>query len=407
MPKISTDGFDLARDVLFATQTLMKEKWQLWDIALKNAWNLEVTTDKLERAEMVYELVKLTLSAWIVSWYFDTTDKSVSVSSGALNLLVWQTLTFKTSAKLSRWTLTIIVTWITNDTTFTARKIGWTDVALSSWDIATVQSTVTAEGETNTNYNWIKLTRKVYNYTQSFRVSWEISWRMARINTWNFEDIKTELLKQVQMDLKNNLSAISCGYVRNRQVIAWKTYSFAGWLPFFLLNKFDTNWDVVAWTPTNVITVWWALTLNHIYDAFQHAIENNWSLNAILCSPKQARAISTFEGAKINIQLLNWSNATKVWWAVQVLESPIKVGDNMISAIYVDTTIANDELYVFNEWNIQLIPMVWRGLIWMEVRMPYEGANTDKDVYSISWLGEWSFYYMNSFENWYVLKWLS
>lgn len=404
-----TTDFDTTRQVLTTVATIQKEKWLLWSIAL-TSWMRQPSLKavKLERKEMSYTPVKLSISTGIVSWYFDNTNKNVSVTSWALQLQLWDVLIFQTSWKNSKGSLTIIVTAITNDTTFTAQKVWWADIAISIWDLACVKTGALSEWSKSTNYKGIKKPKTVYNFPQIFRVSGELTRDAVRINNYDFQQIIEELLRQVSSDYSDKLNWLTMSYSRRWDlVVDWKDVKICGWLPFFIENNFNAAGDVIAWTPANVINVWWLLTKSHIDNWFQYVIEQWGTINSILCSPAQARIISSFESWKINVMLLDKTVSEKIGWSVQVLESPIKVWNNTINEIYVDNSLTNDVIYLFNRDNVQLIPVEWSELIWMELNEPYIWANKDDDVYSMSWLAEWTFYYMNAVESSYCLKWLT
>lgn len=405
----NTTDFDIARQVLTTVNAIQKEKWLLGWLALEKwRWEQALKSTKLERKEMIYTPVKLSISTAITSWYFDNTNKNVSVSSWAIQLQLWDIITFQTSSKNSRWNLSIIVTAVTNDTTFTAQKVWGSDIAIVIWDLACVKSSSLPEGSRSTNYKGIRKPRNVYNYPQNFRVSWELTREAARLMNNDFEKMVEELLRQISNDYSNNLNGIAMSSSRRGDlVINGETIKIAGWLPFFIENNFNDAWNVIAWTPANVINVWGLLTKSHIDNAFQYVIEQGGSVNSILCSPAQARVISTFESWKINLVVMDKSVSSTIGWAVQVLESPIKVWNNTINEIYVDASLPNDVIYIFNRENVNLVPVDWAELIWMELVEPYKWANIDKDIYSMSWLAEWTFYYKNALESAYCLKWLT
>jgi hypothetical protein len=207
------------------------------------------------------------------------------------------------------------------------------------------------------------------------------------------------------MKFMDALNGIATSSVRAERVIGGKVRRIAGGIGFFISNNFDENGEVISGTPSNVISVNGELTIDHINAGFKNVIENGGEVNAIRTSPDQAMRISKFENAKVNIQLVQGagSNPTTVGGAVQVLESPIKVGNNKINAIYVDTRMAKDELEMFNDTKVKLIPKQNRGVASFEIKEP----TADDDNYRAKLLGEWTAYFENVKENSYKMKKLS
>ena len=402
----NVSDFDIQRQVLQTAKSVAKEQGLIWEIALSNTGSEVLTGSKLERKEMVYSPIKLEIDTAIASGYFDTTAKDVVVISGAKELQVWDLLIFQSANKTSKGSLTVIVDSITDDTTFKAKKVWGTDIAIASWDLVYLSSSALEEWSTNSEYRGITKPRNVYNYPQIFRVAGSVSGSMASTNNWDFKNIKAELIKQVTLDLARKLNGIATSSIRYTTTTSdGKLKNYAWGLPFFVSNLFNEDGDMVAGTAPNVKNVGGVISLDDINDGFQYAIENGGNLNAIICSPDQARKISTFENAKINIQLVNGAGSvpTKVWGAVQVLESPIKVGKNRIEAIYVDTNMAKDEAYLFNSQNGRLIPKKDRGIVWFKIQQPDE----NNDNYRVGAICEWTFYYENALENTFKLEWLS
>jgi len=405
MPVKKTVSVDVQRQVLHATTQIMKEYWLLWEIALKNTWEQKITGIKLERKEMVYTPVKLIIKTAITSWYFGDTAKSIEVNEWANGLTVWQIVEFQDKDKKSKWSITVIVESIVSDTEFKVILLGWDNtITLAVWDFAIWKAIAEEEGFKNSTRWGIKKPRNVFNYTQIIRVSSEISWSLAETNNWDFPKIKEELLKQWVMDYSNQLNSIASSYIRKKATVWSKEIKIAGWLPFFIENKFDKDWNVINWkNPDNVKIVNWDLTTDEIDLGFKYVVDNGGQVNAIRTWTAQALRISKLYADKVNVNIINWTVPPTVGWPVQVLKSPIQVGKNTIKAIYVDTSMPADELEMFYDASIILIPKQNRALASFEILMP----NADDDNYRLRMHWEWSFYAENIKENSYKMKKLS
>lgn len=400
--KSTGDSFDIARQVLGTAMAISKEKGLLGGISLSNGWEEVLTSDKLERKEMIYTPVKVSINAGIASAYFDNTDKAVTVTSGALLLSVGDILSFQTVGKATKGNLNIIVTAVTNDTTFTAQKAGGVDIALIVGDVAYAESNALEEGSENFKkwYKGISVPRNVFNFPQIIRVAGTVTRSMAVTNNWDFGSIKEELMRQALMDLTNKFNGIASSSNRTSLTIAGKTIKVAWGLTFFTRNNFDNAWAVIAGTPLNVVDkAAGLLTLDMVNDAFQYTFEQWGSINSIYCSPKQARALAGFENSKVNIIIPDGSNAKTVGGALQVLKSPITVGDNQINNIYVDTRMVVDEVIFFNDAHSVLIPKKDSALIGWKIKEPTE----DDDSYRIGAISEYTYYYKNALETSYTL----
>lgn len=396
-----TVDFDLQRQVIATTTAIMKEYGLLWEIALKNTKNQVITWGKLERKEMVYTPNRLKIATPITAWYFDDTAKVIEVEAWAGSLSVWSTLEFLWANKTSKGSLTLIVESKISDTQFKAIYLGWDNtITLSAWDIVVEKGTANAEWFKNSNRNGLKKPRNVYNEMHIVRVSKEISWSMASTNNWDFPKIKQELLKQATMDYANQLNGIASSYIRKKVEIGWEEIKIAGWLPFFIENNFDVEGNVVAWTPENVKNVNWDLTIEEIDLGFKWVADNNWRVNAIRCWTTQAIKLSRLYADKININIVNGTVPNTVWGAVQVLKSPIQAGKNTINAIYLDTSMPADELEMFLDEGLVLIPKQDRALASFEIKTP----TPDDDNYRLGMHGEWTFYAENIKENSYKMK---
>ncbi len=399
-----TVDFDLQRQVIATTTAIMKEYGLLWEIALKNTKNQVITWGKLERKEMVYTPNRLKITTPITAWYFDDTAKIIEVAVWASSLSIWSTIEFLWANKTSKGSLTLIVESKISDTQFKAIYLGWDNtITLSAWDIVVEKGTANAEWFKNSNRNGLKKPRNVYNEMHIVRVSKEISWSMASTNNWDFPKIKEELLKQWTMDYANQLNGIASSYIRKKVTIAWEEIKIAGWLPFFIENNFDIDWNAISWTPENVKVVNWDLTIDEIDLGFKWVADNSWRVNAIRCWTTQAIKLSRLYADKININIVNGTVPNTAWGAVQVLKSPIQAGKNTINAIYLDTSMPADELEMFLDEGLVLIPKQDRALASFEIKTP----TPDDDNYRLGMHGEWTFYAENIKENSYKMKKLS
>jgi len=399
-----TVDFDLQRQVIATTTAIMKDYGLLWEIALKNTKSQVITGWKLERKEMVYTPNRLKIATAITSWYFDSTAKTIEVESWVDGLSIWSTLEFLWANKTSKGSLTLIVESKVSNTQFKAIYLGWDNtITLSVWDIVVEKGTTNAEWFKNSNRNGIKKPRNVYNEMHIIRVSKEISWSMASTNNWDFPKIKEELLKQWTMDFANQLNGIASSYIRTKVTIAWEEVKVAWGLPFFIENNFNIDWDVIPGTPENVKNVNWDLSIPEIDLWFKWVADNNWRVNAIRCWTTQAIKLSKLYADKVNINIVNWTVPNTVWGAVQVLKSPIQAGKNTINAVYLDISMPADELEMFLDEGLALIPKQDRALASFEIKAP----TADDDNYRLSMHGEWTFYAENIKENSYKMKKLS
>ena len=398
-------NFDVARLVLPFTEQLLKEQNSLWEIALRNRWKFKpVNATKVEFKEYAKWPVKSPITTATTSWYFaDWTPVTLEVED-TTNFLAWDVLTFQTADKKAKWDITVTVISKTSQTELQVQYIWWDNtITLAVWDVAYLDTTAFPEWSETTERRPMYKPRKIYNYTQIVKAWHSLTWTTIEVNQYDYQDVVRELKKQVYTNFSQKLAWLVSSSVRNSLTISWEDVRIAWWLNYFIRNTFDKDWERTWKATVNVKNVGWALTLSLIDDAFQYVIENEWVINACICSPAQARKISEINPTSVAISLDNkWTNFVTKGWATQVLMSPIQVNGNVITAIFVDRKMPKDEIIFFNTWNIALIPMKNRAALENEIEY-----NATKDVYSLDMLWEWTVRYVDAPENSYVLTWLT
>lgn len=398
-------SFDVARLVLPYTEQLLKEMNSLWEIALRNRSKFKpVNATKVEFKEYAKWPVKSPIKTATTAWYFVAWTPVALEVEDTTNFLAWDVLTFQTTDKKAKWDLTVAVISKTSSTELEVQYIWWDNtITLAVWDVAYLDTTAFPEWSETVERRPMYKPRKIYNYTQIVKAGKSLSWTAVETNQYDFKDITRELKAQTYLAFAQKLAWLVSSAVRSSLVINWEDVRIAWWLNYFARNTFDNNWEETWKATANVKNVGWALTLALIDDAFQYVIENEWALNACICSPAQARKISELNPTSIAINVDNkWTNLVTKGWATQVLLSPIQVNWNAITAIFVDRRMPKDELILFNMNNLALIPMQNRAALENEIEY-----NATKDVYSLDMLWEWTVRYVDAPENSYILTWLT
>lgn len=395
---------DVQRQVIPVAEKILLEKSALWGIALRNnrASKLVAKSTKLEWKEMVTGAIKLNVTAWIASWYFDWTDKNFSINTS--NLMVWDIISFQDSTFKAKGDLRIIITALVDSWTAKARKIGGSNIAITTTDWAFVDSMAEADGSQVSKRRAMEVPSTLYNFTQIIRAGHSISWTDATTLNYSFADTKKELREQAYDKFTRALDWVITSSVRMSLALpeGW-VRRIAGWLNYFALNNFDpSTWDYSSPSSVNVKVVNGVITKEHINFAFKHVIENGGALDALVANTAQLMQIATLYQDKVNVNVINGTVAWVVGGAVQVLKSPINVAGNEIKALYLDTRMPQDEIQFFNTNTIEAVPLEWRGAL-EEITEP----TAKNDNYSIDLLGEWTVKIKNAKSNTFVLKGLT
>lgn len=395
---------DVQRQVIPVAEKILLGKSALWGIALKNnrATKLVAKTTRLEWKEMVTGAIKLNVTAWIASWYFDGTDKDFSINTS--NLLIWDIISFQDSTFKAKWDLRIIVTALVDGGTAKARKISGSDVAITTTDWAFVDTMAEAEGSQVTKRRALEVPSTLYNFTQIIRAGHSIPGTDVATMNYSFDDTKKELRGQAYDKFTRALDWLVTSSVRMSLALpeGW-VRRISGWLNYFALNNFDpSTGDYASPSTVNLKVVNGALVKDHINFAFKYVIENGGKLNALAANTAQLMEIASLYQDKVNVNVINGTVAWVVGGAVQVLKSPISVAGNEINAIYLDTRMPQDEITFFNTDIIEAVPLEGRGAL-EEISVP----TAKNDNYSIDLLGEWTVKIKNAKSNTFVLKGLT
>lgn len=390
---------DVARQVLPITEKILLNEGALGWIALRNRTSLVARTTKLEWKEMTSGAIKVNPTVATISWFFDGTDKNFSIPTA--NIMVWDIISFQDSTFKAKWDLRIMITWITSWTVATARKIGGSDIAIATTDFAFVSSMAEAEGSVVSTRRAYEVPATLYNFTQIVRAWHSIPWTDTALFNYDFNNIKAELRTQAYEKFSRAFNGMITSSVRT-SVTLWAGWvrRVAGWLNFFALNKFDASTgDVTGASTENVKTVSWLMTKENVNFAFKYVIENGWKLNAMVANTAQIMVLNSLYQEKINVNIVNWTVAWTVGGSVNVIKSPINIDGNEISAIYLDTSMPQDEVIFFNTNTIEAVPLEGRAAL-EEITEP-SGKN---DNYSVDLLWEWTVKVKNARANTYVLK---
>lgn len=393
---------DVARQVLPVAERILLQKSALGWIALKNRTWLVAKSTKLEWKEMMTWAIKVNPTVATISWYFDGTDKNFSIPTA--NIMVWDIIAFQDSTFKAKWTLRVIITWITNSTTATARKVWGADIAIATTDFAFVQTMAEEEGSVVSKRRPYEVPQNLYNFTQIIRAWHIIPWTDVSIMNYSFSDVKNELRTQAYDKYSRALDWLVTSSVRTSLTL-WAGWvrRIAGWLNYFALSNFDpSTGDYTSDSTVNVKSVGWLMTKDHINFAFKYVIENGGWLNALVANTAQLMQLASLYQDKVNVQVINGSVAGTVGGAVNVIKSPISIAWNEISAIYLDTSMPQDEVIFFNTNTIEAVPLEGRAAL-EEITEP-SGKN---DNYSIDVIWEWTVKVKNAKNNTYVLKTLT
>lgn len=401
MSTTNTTMVDVSRVVLPIAERILQENQNLGAIALANRSNVKekLVTTKLEWKEMNQGAVKSAVTTAVASGGFSTTVPSDLELASTENILVKDKITFQTASKASKGTLSLIVTEVTNSTTVKVLKIGGADITISVGDVAYIDTNAHPEGSVSLQRRSMSMPHDMFNYAQIVKAGHKITGTLAATRNWDFADIKKELREQAYTQFARDLSGIVSSGVRSKVTIAGEEVRIAGGLTYFARGIFNNDGALTGeYTSANAQIIknlaGADLTKEDIDDAFQAVIEKGGTINAAYTSPEQARKISGLEADKINMIVSDRSNANVIGGAVQILKSPIKVGGNEITAIYVDTKMEKDKVIFFNQNAIALVPMETRESLETE-----KVATAIDDNHSLDVLGEWSFMYRNAYEN--------
>ncbi len=392
---------DVSRQVLPILQVNLKEQWKLGAVALANR-EADATATKVEWKEMTVGAVKFNPTVAINEKNYFSTTEAKEISVPTKNLLVWDVLSVQDKDKKSKWDLRLMVTEIVDSTKAKVQKLGWNDTTVAVTDFFYVETTANEEGAITKERRSIETPRTLFNYTQIIKTSATITWTQAEVNNYDFNDIKAELRKQAYKKFSDLFDWMITSTVRTSIVTSdGKTRQIAGWLLYFANNEFEKNTGEYVWVSTaNVKTLksgW--LTKDEIDLAFKYAIENGWAINSVIVNTAQAIALSKLYQDKVNVNIVNGTTPTTVGWSVQILKSPIDVAGNLITNIYLDTKMPQDEAIFFNKDLISTKALKNRALM-EKIHEP----SGDNDNYTIDLSGEWTAIFRNAKENTYVLK---
>ena len=399
----TSKNLDLVRQVFSVIERILTDRGALSGLALRNFVNStkikEATNTKVEHKEFKKGRISTSIGTGTISGYFDTTAKAFDLGDTS-NLLEGDILRFEDLVNKRKGTLEVFIVSIVNATQVTAMKVGWADIALLTTDIAVFQSNANPENSGESERRPLNQPSTQFNYTQILKEGREISGTSFETDNYSEETARVELNGQVLEDFAMALEGLTAGWDRNEftNPATNKIIRKSGWLAYFTRNLFDSAW-AVTWPATlNVVDKASAtLTMDFINDGFEYIIKNGGQANAIVCSEKQARAISDLENSKINIALLDAQRGTQV----NVLRSPINVNGNQINNIYVDFNMPKDELIMINENKIFLVPLRNRSGI-PTYKTLWNGENSSDGV-KTDMLGEWSFIFDNAVCNSYTL----
>lgn len=395
MSYLLSSALDSKRTVLAAMETIANEKGLLSGIFLANGARKErYKTTKLEQKIKKEGRIKSNVTTAAISGFYTSTAADLIIGD-TTNFLVWDILEFRTIDNKLKGNLTLWVDSITNGTTLSVKKVGWTDIAIDITDNVILKINANEEASSDKTRP-IYLPTTAYNLSTIIREAREVSGTAMVVNNYDVKSAEWEARRQVLDGFARQLNALCTSSVRTTVVLGWTSRKVIGGMQFFSDNAFDADGEV-TWPATGNVKDGGGVdvTQDMVNDGFQYVIENGGRLNSALVAPAQARKISGFDEGKIVINAEALATAsTRGTGAVQILKSPISINGNIIDKIYVDTSVAKDEIRLFDRSKGYLLPMDKRSYI--ESKSTILTTDNAVDGVKVGGLGEYSFLFENA-----------
>ncbi len=235
----------------------------------------------------------------------------------------------------------------------------------------------------------ITVPRRNYNYTTIIRTRKSISRTYATERKRTTTDAVKELRTQGIADFSRKLEKTVMSPIRleTRAFINWKQVirRYTGWIPYFIKNEFNDDTGELIWPRTdNVIAVNWVIWMTHFNQGFKYAIKKGGTLNTIAGSVDIIGSLADLEKDKINITLLNGSNALEVGWGLKILKSPIDVDGNKIDAIFITDELDDWEALMYDRHAVSFETMPW------SLKTDESSPTTKDDNYRFNAQVEWT-----------------
>ena len=361
-----TKDVEIARQLEAAFVVYVKDVSPLVAMALANAGTKRGTNKKYEWYEFSRSRVQAVVGAAYSSGAFTETPATMVIPTE--NLLVGDTLRFESALGVSLGDLTLYVSEITSTTAIKATKIGGTDVAIASGSIAVFKSNLLPENSKKSTARKIRVPATKYNYFQIFDTLVENSrtiegsevygdvGKIAFIRAEAFYDIQRQLTEIISSGIR----------VKTTDPTSGKEIYGAGGISEYIVNTIDAEGDPFAQSMFD--------------DAVEFIIKGGGKANTIRCNTKQARAISALADSKVQINIDTAVRGN----VVTALQAGIPVNGSRIDTIIVDTTMAEDEMDIFDINAIALIPYS-NGAI-----REMDATDKGQDGQSIRMLGEYT-----------------
>lgn len=326
---------------------LSKNSIWVWAISnLNKFFKWKVDSVKPQILEDIEREAILEVSAVHPTGTFNTvTPASLQVKKDGLAFLQGDVLEYNG--------MTLLVDSVVSDTEVKCLLVGATDVEIPNDTALSNAGNSSMEWETGYEGRGITVPRRNYNFTTIVKTKKNITRSYATERKWTSDNAVQELRSQWLSDFARKLEKTimspirleTKSFVNGKQVIR----RYTGGLPFFIKNEFnDETGEVIGPRTDNVISVGWTVGIPHFNQGFKYAIKKGGILNTLAGSVDIIGSLANLENSKINISVLNGSNALEVGWGLKILKSPIDVDGNKIDAIYITDELADDEMLMYD-----------------------------------------------------------
>ncbi len=333
----TTEGLEISRQLEAAFKVYVQDISPLVAKALANAGTKRGTNKKYEWLEHSRSRITATTTAAYNAGDFNATAATLAIPTA--NVLPGDTFRFESALGLSLGDLTLYITEITSGAAAKAIKVGGTDVAIPSGSVAVFKSNLLPENSKKSEARKIRVPTEKYNFFQIFDTLVENSRTLEGSNVYGdigkLVDIRAEGFFDIQRQLTEILTnGVRAEFTGND---GKKVYA-AGGISQFVVNTIDAEGD--------------AFSQALFDDAVELIIKGGGLANTVRCNTKQARAISALNASNVQINVDTAVRGN----VVTALQAGIPVNGSRIDTIIVDTTMAEDEMDIFDINGIALIP---------------------------------------------------